>query len=154
MKICVFAGSFDPFTVGHQEVVDKCLEMFDGVIIAVLNNPDKNPMFSVEKRIEFINALYGDDDRVSIKAWNGLLVDFMRENGVKINVRGVRNADDYKYENNMTYFNTDMYPELITVYLPSKLSLSHVSSSAIRSLITSGGDAKGYIPEKIYSLIK
>lgn len=154
MKTCVFAGSFDPFTIGHQEVVDKCLEMFDGVIIAVLNNPDKNPMFSVEKRVDFINALYGNDKRVSVKCWNGLLVDFMRENNVKINVRGVRNADDYKYENNMTYFNTDMYPELITVYLPSKLSLSHVSSSAIRSLITAGGDAKDYIPEKIYSLIK
>ena len=78
----------------------------------------------------------------------------MRENDVKINVRGVRNADDYKYENNMTYFNTDMYPELITVYLPSKLSLSHVSSSSIRSLIRAGGDAKEYIPSKIYSLIK
>ena len=154
MKTCVFAGSFDPFTIGHQEVVDKCLEMFDGVIIAVLNNQDKNPMFSVEKRVEFINALYGNDKRVSVKCWNGLLVDFMRENGVTINVRGVRNADDYKYENNMTYFNSDMYPELITVYLPSKLSLSHVSSSAIRSLIKAGGDAKDYIPEKIYSLIK
>lgn len=154
MKKCVFAGTFDPFTVGHHDVVEKCLEMFDGVIIAVLENANKAPMFSKEDRLGFIKKLYENEERVTVKSSDKLLVDFMREEGVNVNVRGLRNSDDYKYETEMHYFNSDMYPELITVYLPAPKDVMYVSSTALRSLMRANADISSYVPEKIAKDVK
>ncbi len=154
MKECVFAGTFDPFTIGHYEVVEKCLKMYDKVVVAVLNNHDKTPMFTADDRVNLIKKIYKDNEKVVVKQSDGLLVDFMRENDIKINVRGIRNAEDFKYENNMVYFNQEMYPDLITVYIPASLSKTHVSSTAIRSLIKAKGDVSQYVPESIREDIK
>ena len=149
MRECVFAGTFDPFTKGHEEVVTKCLKMFDKVIVAILDNHDKTPMFTAEERASFIEKLYKDNKSVEIKTSHGLLVDFMRENKILVNVRGIRNAEDFKYENDMVYFNQEMYPELITVYLPSSPEKTHVSSTAIRSLIRAKADISKYLPQPV-----
>ena len=149
MKKCVFAGSFDPFTNGHKDIVDRCLKMYDCVYIAVLNNQDKKTFFNDEERFSFIESLYANDERVKVCYFDGLLVDFMKANDITVNVRGLRNADDYKYENNMHFYNGDMYKELITVYIPCPLNLSHVSSSSVRSLIKAGADVSPYVPEVI-----
>lgn len=154
MNKCVFAGTFDPFTVGHADVVEKCLKMFDGVIIAVLDNANKTPMFSKEDRIGFIKKLYSDEKKVTVKASDKLLVDFMREENVTVSVRGLRNSDDYKYETEMHYFNSDMYPELITVYLPAPKDVVYVSSTALRSLMRANADISSYVPEKIANDVK
>ena len=147
MKTCVFAGSFDPFTKGHQYVVDKCLEIFDKVIIAVGKNVDKKPLLTEEQRINFIKKIYQGNDRVETACFEGMLVDFMKERGVLTTVRGIRNADDYKYETTMAQYNLDMYPEVITLYIPTPLKYSHVSSSAIRSIIGLKGDFSDYVPD-------
>lgn len=154
MNKCVFAGTFDPFTVGHADVVEKCLKMFDGVIIAVLDNANKTPMFSKEDRIGFIKKLYSDEKKVTVKASDKLLVDFMRDENVTVSVRGLRNSDDYKYETEMHYFNSDMYPELITVYLPAPKDVVYVSSTALRSLMRANADISSYVPEKIAEDVK
>lgn len=154
MNKCVFAGTFDPFTVGHADVVEKCLKMFDGVIIAVLDNANKTPMFSKKDRIGFIKKLYSDEKKVTVKASDKLLVDFMREENVTVSVRGLRNSDDYKYETEMHYFNSDMYPELITVYLPAPKDVVYVSSTALRSLMRANADISSYVPEKIANDVK
>ncbi|MBQ7348901.1 MAG: pantetheine-phosphate adenylyltransferase [Clostridia bacterium] len=147
MKTCVFAGSFDPFTKGHAFVVDKCLEIFDKVIIAVGVNADKKPMLSEHKRISLIEKIY-DDKRVSVESFDGMLVDFMKKKGVKVTVRGIRNQDDYKYETTMASYNKDMYPEVITLYIPTPAELSYVSSSAIRNIIELNGNFDAYMPER------
>lgn len=154
MKQCVFAGTFDPFTIGHKDVVDKCLQMFDKVVVTVMNNQDKQSLFTAEERVDFIRRVYGDVSRVEVTCWEGLLVDFMRERGIIINVRGVRGADDFKYETNMFYYNSDMMKELITVYLPSPLERLHVSSTSIRSLINLGADISAYVPTESFAAIK
>ncbi len=146
MKTCVFAGTFDPFTTGHEYVANKSLQLFDKVIIAIGVNGDKEPFFSVEDRVNLLKKIYENNENVEIATFSGLLVDFMKEKGLNIYVRGVRNEEDYKYESTMLNFNQDFYPELTTVYIPTPDVLEHVSSTAIRSLIKMGADFEKYVP--------
>lgn len=154
MKTCVFAGTFDPITNGHVFVINKCLEAFDKVVIAVGVNVDKTPAFSVSERVKMIKLAFDGQERVEVKEFNGMLVEFMRENNIKINVRGLRDERDYLYETTMAQYNLDMYPELITMYVPTPLSLSHVSSSAMRNIIKNGGDLSQYVPNEVVKFIK
>ncbi len=154
MKVCVFAGTFDPITKGHEFVIEKCLEMFDKVVVALGVNQDKTPMFSLEQRKQMISLAFSGEKRVEVKEFSGMLTDFMRENGIKINVRGIRNQDDYKYETTMERFNRDMYSDMITLYIPTPNDLVYVSSTAIRNILTMGADASGYLPQAVCDYIK
>lgn len=154
MKTCVFAGTFDPFTNGHAYVVEKCLEMFDNVIIAVGVNVDKTPLFNEEQRVNAIKKIYSDESRVEVLTYDGMLADFMKQKGVKMTVRGIRNQDDYKYETTMAHYNQDMYPEIITVYIPTPVELTYVSSSAIRNILELNGEIKEYVPHAIADYLK
>ncbi len=149
---CVFAGTFDPITVGHTFVIQKCLECFDKVIIAVGVNSDKAPLFSLEERMEMIKKAFADCKGVEVMAFDGMLVEFMKKQGVTVNVRGVRNNDDYKYETNMASFNQDMYPEITTLFIPTPQNLVHVSSSAVRSIISYGASIEKYVPSSVNEL--
>ncbi len=151
---CVFAGTFDPITVGHAYVIEKCLECFDKVIVAVGVNSDKSPMFSLDDRIKMIKDAFADNSRVEVTSFSGMLVDFMKQRGITVNVRGVRNNDDYKYESNMASFNLDMYPEITTIFIPTPQSLAHVSSSGVRSIIGYGADVDKYVPKSVVEVYK
>lgn len=154
MRTCVFAGTFDPFTNGHAYIVDKCLETFDKVIVAVGVNVDKKPYFTDDERVQAIKEVYADNERVSVKKYDGMLVDFMKKEGVKVTVRGLRNEDDYKYETTMARYNEDMYPEIITVYIPAPTNLTYVSSTAIKNLIDLNTSFDNYVPEKAAAYLK
>ncbi|MBO7344472.1 MAG: pantetheine-phosphate adenylyltransferase [Clostridia bacterium] len=154
MKTCVFAGTFDPFTNGHEFIVNKCLDIFDRVIIAVGVNVDKKPMFTTRQRVNAIKSVFADNKKVKVYSFSGMLVDFMKNKGVTVTVRGLRNADDYKYETTMADYNADLYPEITTLYIPTPANLSYVSSSAMRNILGLKGDIKGYIPEKAYEYLK
>ena len=147
MKTCVFAGTFDPFSKGHEYVVNKCLETFDRVVIAIGVNVDKTPMFTLNERIEIIKSIY-DDERVEVTSFSGMLTAFMKEKNIKFNVRGIRNEDDYKYENTMAKYNADMYPEMVSVFIPTPNDLVYVSSTAIRNILELEANAEKYLPEK------
>ncbi len=153
MKTCVFAGTFDPITIGHTFVIEKCLEIFDKVIIALGVNQDKSPMFALETRKKMINLAVGNNGKVEITSFEGMLVDFMKKNGIKVNVRGIRDIDDYKYETTMERFNRDMYGEMTTLYIPTPKELVHVSSSAIRNILELGSDASEYLPKAVCEYI-
>ncbi len=148
MKTCVFAGTFDPFTTGHEYVVDKCLEIFDKVIIAVGINRAKTPFFTTEERVDGIKSVYEGNERVEVDVFSGLLVDFMKTKGAIFNVRGIRNEKDYLYETEMASYNQDFYPEITTVYIPTPKNLAFVSSSAVRQLLEHGASIDGYLPKK------
>ena len=154
MKTCVFAGTFDPITKGHEFVINKCLETFDKVIVAVGVNTDKNPMFSLAERIEFIKASFNGDDRVEVVSFDGMLVEFMKERKIIHTVRGLRDIDDYKYETTMARYNTDMYPQVITLFIPTPTDLTYISSSAIRSVINLNTDISKYVPTGAKPLIE
>lgn len=154
MKTCVFAGSFDPITIGHYQTVEKCLKLFDKVVIAVGINPEKTPLFTAEERIKIIKEAFKNINNVEVKEFSGLLVDFMKDNGYNVYVRGIRNGEDYAFENSMAIYNKDMYPELITVFIPSDVEESYISSTAVRTIINLGGDYEKYIPEKAILAVK
>ncbi len=152
MRVCVFAGTFDPITIGHTFVIERCLEMFDKVVVALGVNQDKSPMFDLTARKKMIE-LAVNSDRVEIASFDGMLVDFMKKNGIKVNVRGIRDIDDYKYETTMERFNRDMYNEMTTIYIPTPKELVHISSSAIRTILSMGADASEYLPKAVCEFI-
>ena len=153
MRTCVFAGTFDPLTNGHAFAIDSLLKMFDKVVVAIGVNVDKNPMFSLEDRKQMILNTYAGNDRVEVKEFNGMLVDFMKKNDILVNVRGIRDVDDYKYETTMERYNRDMYPEMVTIYIPTPKDLVQVSSTAMRNIIELKGDCSKYIPKAVNDYI-
>ncbi len=154
MKACVFAGTFDPFSIGHKDIVSKCLEIFDKVYVVIGENKDKTTFFTSDERLDIVRKVFEGDDRVEVCRAKGLLIDFMKKKGVRFNVRGIRNVEDYKYETLMTDFNEDFYPEIITVYLPTDKKYNYVSSTAVRNLIGLDADFSRYVPENVYERIK
>lgn len=154
MKVCVFAGTFDPITKGHAFVIEKCLETFDKVIVAVGVNVDKTPAFNLEQRVEMIERVYKDEPRVIVDTFSGMLVDFMKSKGVTFNVRGIRDVKDYEYETTMERYNRDMYPEITTLFIPTPKDLVYVSSTAIRNILNNKSDASKYLPDAVANYIK
>lgn len=153
MKVCVFAGTFDPLTKGHAFVIDSCLKMFDKVVVAIGVNVDKKPMFTLEQRKNMIMQTYKGEKRVEVKEFSGMLADFMKDNGILVNVRGIRDVDDYKYETTMERYNRDMNGQMITVYIPTPKELVHISSTAIRNVIKLKGDLTNYLPKEVIQVI-
>ena len=133
--------------------MNKCLDLFDKVVIAIGVNVDKKPLFSLEQRIEIIKSIYENDDRIEVVSYTGMLVYFMKENGIEVTVRGIRNEEDYKYETTMLRYNQDMYADCNTIFIPTPASLTYVSSSAIRNIISLKGDISPYVPEKAVKVI-
>ena len=154
MKKCVFAGSFDPITKGHEEIIKKALEIFDEVIVALCVNPDKTTTFSVDERIAFLKATCEKYERVKVVYHTGLLVDLLRRENTVYNVRGIRDGKDLEYENSMTKINKSLMPELITLYLPSDENYKDYSSTKVREVIKSKGDVSSLVPEEVAKLIK
>lgn len=154
MRKCVFAGTFDPVTKGHEEVIAKCSAMFDEVIVAICVNVNKTAMFPIEKRLEFLEKTCGKYGNVKVVYHEGLLVDLLKKEGAVYNVRGLRNGKDYEYENEMNFVNSELMPEIVTVYIPCGNMNVQVSSSIVRELLRFNRDVKRYVPEEIADLIR
>ena len=154
MKVCVFAGTFDPITAGHEEVIKKSAQLFDEVIVALCVNVTKKAMFSIEDRMKFLNAVCEKYPNVQVVYHDGLLVDLMKQQNAIYNVRGLRNGKDYDYENEMNYINADLMPELVTVYLPSSVKNISISSTAVRELLSFNKAVDKYLPKEILKLLK
>ncbi len=149
MKKCVFAGTFDPPTLGHRDIVLKCLELFDEVIVAILINPNKRPLFSEEARLSMLRKVFAGYDKVRVLAYDGLTVDLRRREGARFYVRGIRNGTDYDYEAQLNYINTDMYKDMLTVFLPTRQEYLHISSSLVKDALRFGKNVDKYVPEEI-----
>lgn len=154
MKKCVFAGTFDPFTIGHKDTVDKCLRLFDEVIVAVGVNRGKDCLFSEEARAEMIRAVYQEQPRVRVITWEGVVVDLLKREQTPFYVRGIRNTVDLEYENAAFYASRDLDGEMITLYLPSEKEHLHVSSSLVKNAIAFGTPYEQYLPREVYRIIQ
>lgn len=144
MKKCVFAGSFDPPTIGHQEVVERALQIFDEVIVAIMVNPDKTPLFSAEER-EKIWRLAANTDRVRIIVSDKTAAEVMKETAADCYLRGVRNGTDFDYETANYYVSEKLSGRFPTLYMPCPQELLHVSSSAVRTLLKFSQPIDGYV---------
>ena len=135
MKRCVFAGDrFDPFTIGHDDTVKKCLTLFDEVVIAIAENRRKHCMFSLEERLAMVRETYKEEPRVRVLAWDGVIVDLLKKENTRFYVRGLRNTVDFEYENADFYASRDLDKEMITLYLPCEKEHLHISSTLVKNL--------------------
>lgn len=148
-KIALFAGSFDPFTRGHEVVVEMALRLFDEVVIGVGENVAKQSLLSVEARCRLIADIYKNNNRVRVKSYSTLTGDFAREVGATILVRGVRNTVDFEFERTIEATNRELFPELTTVLISTPAEYMHISSSMVRELLAFGRDVKEYLPQNI-----
>ncbi len=149
MKKCVFAGTFDPPTLGHKDIVMKCLDLFDEVIVAILINPNKKPLFSVEQRLQMLSKVFSSHPNVRVLSYDGLTVDLLKREGVKYYVRGIRNGTDYDYEAQLNFINVDMYKEMITLFFPTRQEFLHISSGLVKDALRFRKNVDKYIPEEI-----
>jgi pantetheine-phosphate adenylyltransferase len=146
---CVCPGSFDPVTLGHVDVISRAAGLFDEVVVAVLTNPAKKPMFSLDVRLEMLNeALAGVADVFVVAVHDGLLVDFCRNVGAAAVVKGLRSGTDFAYELPMALMNRHL-TGLETVFLPGEPRYEHVSSSLIKEVARHGGDVSGLVPDGV-----
>lgn len=149
MKSCVFAGTFDPFTVGHADTVEKSLKIFDEVIISVAENRNKKTVFSVEERREMIESVYKGEKRVRVVVWDGVIVDLLKRENTPFYVRGVRNTGDFEYERADFYASRDLSADMITVFLPSEQRHLHISSTLVKNCIAFQKDFSAYVPREV-----
>lgn len=150
MKKCVFAGTFDPFTVGHEDTVRKCLALFDEVVVAVAENKQKRCMFSAQARVEMIRAVFADEPRVRVMRWEGVIADLLKREGTPFYVRGIRNTVDFEYENADFYASRNLDPSLITLYIPAEQKHLHVSSTLVKNCIAFEKPYREYVPAAVY----
>ena len=148
-KIALFAGSFDPFTRGHEAVVAEALQLFDEVVVGVGANVSKKGLLSVEQRCRLIEDVYKEEKRVRVATYNTLTGDFAREVGATVLVRGVRNTVDFEMERTMEATNRDLFPKLTTVLLITPAEYLHISSSMVRELLAFGESVDKYMPANI-----
>jgi len=146
MKTAIFPGSFDPFTLGHLDVLNSSLKLFDKVIIAVGNNALKKSLFSVEERLEMIENATRKINNVEIISYQGLTIDLCREQNVNFIVRGLRTTTDFEMESVVAQANSRMEPDIVTVFIPSSPCYSFISSTVVRDVLLNGGDASVFIP--------
>lgn len=150
MKKCVFAGTFDPPTTGHKKIIEQCLKIFDGVVVAVMINSDKTPLLSAEQRQALLKKMYRDDSRVKVIIFGGAAVDLLEKEKTPFYVRGIRNTLDFEYENINFFASKKLKNDMVTIYIPSEQEDLHVSSTLVRNSLKFGKDFKDCIPEEIY----
>ena len=154
MKKCVFAGTFDPFTVGHEDTVRKSLRLFDEVVVAVAENKQKHCMFDADARVEMIRAVFCGEPRVRVLRWDGVIVDLLQKEDTPFYVRGIRNTVDFEYENADFYASRDLSDALVTIYLPAEQKHLHVSSTLVKNCIAFGKPYMEYVPAAVYEFIR
>jgi len=148
-RIAVYPGSFDPFHRGHLDLVERCRPIFDGVVVAVLENEEKLPLFTVAQRMEMIRELVGGDGFCRVESFSGLLVEFMDRLGAKTIVRGLRAVSDFEYEFQMALMNRHLNPRVETVFLMPKEEYSYLSSRLVKEVYRLGGKLEGLVPPTV-----
>ena len=148
-RSAIYAGSFDPLTIGHVSIVERGLRIFDEVIIAVASNIRKQPIFEVEERVAFIEEQFASEPRVLVEAFDGLLVDLARDRGAAALLRGLRGPGDFEYEAQMVHMNRHLAPNVETVFVVAEHGEDFVSSSLIKEVARFGGDIAAFVPSHV-----
>ena len=152
MKILI-PGSFDPPTNGHIDVITRCLKVFDEVLVGVIVNPSKESLFSTETRTEMLNEVFNENKNVTVKSFEGLLVDFAKENKVNAIVKGLRAMTDFDYELQMAQMNFNL-ADFETIFIPTSPEYGYVSSSLVKEIHSYGGDVNELVPKNVSKRLK
>lgn len=153
-NIAVFPGSFDPITLGHVDLVKRAIPLFDKIIIAIGVNSQKKNFYSLEKRLEWLELIFKDDNKVFVDHFEGLTVNFCAKENANFLLRGLRYASDFDYEKTISQLNRTIGDNIETVFLISQPQYSHISSTIVREIIKGNGDASPFVPSQIAEFIK
>lgn len=153
-RIAIYAGSFDPITRGHEDLIHRSLEFVDTLIVAVAANSTKSPLFSIEERVDLIRASLGADDHIQVRSFGGLLVDFAREVNASLLIRGLRAVSDFEYEYQMALMNRHLSPKLETVFMVPSLDTTYISASLVREVARYGGDVHDLVHPTIATALR
>ena len=152
-EAAICAGTYDPLTMGHLDVIERASRIFPRVVIAVATNPGKNPLFTLEERIDLVSRSIAHLDGVEVDSFNGLLVNFAESKDVRVIVRGLRAFSDFEYEFQMALTNRKLKPRLETIFLMPKQDYSYVSSSNVRTVASLGGDTTQFVPPPVQAAL-
>ena len=148
-RIALFPGSFDPITLGHLDIIERALPLFDEIQIAVGKNTEKKYLFSLGQRVAWIEKTFAHEPKVRVITYEGLTVDFAQKQGVNFLLRGLRNPADFEFEKAIAQANREMVPQLETVFLLTSARYAYISSSIVRDVYTHGGDFKRFVPSSV-----
>lgn len=154
MKIAVYPGSFDPVTNGHVDILERTSRAFDKIIVAVVHNVYKQPLFTLEERVNLIKETTKHLDNIEVESFCGLLVDYLKEKNINIIIRGIRSLTDYEYESNMSMINKKLLPEADTMFIMADSNYICVSSSGVKEAALLGGDVSGMVPAVVEAGLK
>jgi pantetheine-phosphate adenylyltransferase len=155
MKVtAVYPGTFDPITNGHLDIIGRGVGLFDRIIVALLKNADKEPLFSLEERLEIVSSVVKRFPNVRVESFDGLLIDYARSVGAGAIVRGLRALSDFEYEFQMALMNRRLGPDLETVFMMPSEAYSYVSSRLVKEVVGLGGDVTGLVPQEVLDRLK
>lgn len=153
VRTAIYPGSFDPLTLGHLNLIERGLSQFDRLIVAIVSNPNKTPLFSVDERKRMIREATRNDERIEVDSFEGLLVDYVASKKTKTVLRGLRAVQDFEYEFEMAMMNRRLMPSLEIVYMMTDDAFFYISSSMVREVAKLGGDVKGFVPPQVHSYL-
>jgi pantetheine-phosphate adenylyltransferase len=154
MRICLFPGTFDPITLGHTDILDRGIELFDKIVIGIGLNSSKAPMFDLEDRIAWIKEIYKNEPKVEVAAYSGLTIDFCKQIGARYILRGIRYVSDFEYEKAIADANRAIAPEIETIFLTPVPKYSAIASTLVRDIYRYGGDVSSFLPAAVLEGIK
>lgn len=153
-RICLFPGTFDPLTLGHTDIINRALPLFDKIIVGIGYNVAKAPMFSKEQRVAWIDEIYKNEPKVKGAYYEGLTVNYCQKIGAKFILRGIRYVSDFEYEKTIADANRTLDSSIETIFLTGEPKYTSVASTIVRDIIRNGGDASPFLPEIVYKSIK
>lgn len=148
-RICLFPGTFDPVTLGHTDIINRALPLFDKIIVGIGVNSSKNPMFSAEQRMQWFKEIYVDEPKVESATFEGLTVDYCKVIGAKFILRGIRFVSDFEYEKSIADANRTMDKNIETVFLTGEPKYTSVASTIVRDILKNGGNASPFLPDAV-----
>lgn len=154
MKTAIYPGTFDPFTRGHDDILQRALRVFDEITVLVAVSPQKKALFSQKERVDMIRTHVGDESRLKVDAWDGLIVEYAKNHGINAIVRGLRPTGDFEMEFQMASMNNHLYGEIDTFFLPTGGKHYFVSSSLVKELYKHGRDISEFVPEAVLDCLK
>jgi pantetheine-phosphate adenylyltransferase len=154
MRICLFPGTFDPVTLGHVDIINRAIPVFDKIVVGIGLNASKAPMFSADQRVQWIMDIYKDEERVEGAVYEGLTVDFCKKIGAQFILRGIRYVSDFEYEKTIADANRTLDKTIETIFLTGEPKYTSVASTIVRDIIRNGGDATLFLPEVVANTLK
>lgn len=152
-RICLFPGTFDPITLGHEDIINRAIPLFDKIIVGIGVNTSKAPMFTPQQRLDWINTIYKDYDMVEGAIYEGLTIDFCKKIGANFILRGIRYVSDFEYEKTIADANRTLDKSIETVFLTGEPKYTSVASTIVRDIIKNHGDASPFLPEEVYATL-